>query len=197
MFNMHLKLMLMTGITVLCKILTVNDLHAYNVQSNNHTIPAEVQPTTVKAPTESEFRQCIQQMTNTLGRYEIVAQALSLYRAPQSQWSPIALAFQRNLRELNSRFQAAATKHVPNPFRPYNPNVLQQVLQATLLEIWSESLSIAKAVNSSTPPSATIPMLEYIIRHQPDNIRHCLMDVFEEPQVPATSSKIGKTQQWR
>lgn len=121
---------------------------------------------------ERAFQRCVQEMSISLGRYETVAQAMSSYRVPQSQWVPIIGTFQRKLLNLKRDLEEAASKQVPNPLRPYNGVDAKQLLQSVIIKLWKDSL----AVSSAGSNSSTDAMLRYIIQHQSNEVRRCIMD---------------------
>lgn len=115
---------------------------------------------------------CYYQVATNFFPYPLVAQTLSAHKFTQDRWSLIYQDLQVRSAAIPKIIQERASRMVPNPLQPYQPDAAGALLRAVLEETFAQSLR----ANYFYDPYITAVMFRYIRVQQADRLRACLGD---------------------
>jgi len=124
----------------------------------------------VAAAAHAEAPPCYKDLELNFFRTDLVNEALSLHKIPQSNWNLINYELKNRVKRVPEMIKQRAKKMDPNPLAtPFLPELAQQLLDSVLIDIFQETLSVFHLNNTEQ----TKEMYNYIREKQKQRMISC------------------------
>lgn len=113
---------------------------------------------------------CVRDIELHFFQQNLVQEAFSLHGISQSNWNLINYELARRVKRVPDIVEKKARRMDPNPFGPpYRPFDVQDIVEATLLEVFKETLSLFQIQNEGQ----IVEMFNYIRNKQEHKFVNC------------------------
>lgn len=129
----------------------------------------------------ADVPSCVRDLELNFFPQTLVNEALSLHGISQSNWTVINYELGKRIKKVPQIVTKNAGLMIPNPIGPpYQPLILQQIVEAALLEVFKETMSLFRIYTDNQ----VAEMFAYIRNKQKLRLIGC----FGEPQVPKSQN---------